>query len=205
MLSITDATFERYLDLTKRVSNDVFTEEYVRYFDNDGFELSFLEQEFYRENGANLSSCLNHTCDQREWIKVSDTRFKLDHSAILQRWQFSGEAKDQIERHKSRFPQLNKYTKLRHKWGIDFALEFYENDTSLEVVHIELDFHNYYEALARKEILQEKFVNTDWVDFVGSLKSHKKEWEHLTAMDQNDWKAVHLGLNRAEQTYKAFA
>ena len=45
MLSATNNTFDSYLGLAKRVSNDVINEQYIKYFDNDGFELSFLEQE----------------------------------------------------------------------------------------------------------------------------------------------------------------
>lgn len=205
MFIITSDNYTRYLDLTKRISNDIFTEDYIKYFDNDGFELSFLEQEFYRENNVVLADYLNHHCNQYEWIKVEHPNFKIDHSVLLQRWQFCGEAKEQLERHKSSFPQLNKYIMLKPKWGLDFSLEFYDNDESMEVVHFEFDDHNYYEALARKEHLENKILDTDWIDFVNSLKRHRSEWEHLTAMDQNDWKAKHWGLHRAEHTYKAFA
>lgn len=202
---VLDSKFDRYLDLNKRVSNDVINEQYIKYFDNDGFELSYLEQEYYRENGVPLYNCLNHSCNQHEWITIDDPNFKLDHCIMLQRFQFVGEAKEQLESHKTRFPQLNKYTKLKPKWGLDFSLEYYDDFWSIEVVHFEIDDHNYYEALARKEYLENKILNTDWIDFVNSLKRHRSEWEHLTAMDQNDWKAKHWGLNRAEHTYKAFA
>ena len=198
-------SYDRYLDLTKRVSNDVFTSQYINYFDNDGFELSYLEQEFYRENNVSLNPLLNHNCNQKQWLSIDDPNLRLDHCMLLQRWQFVGDAKEQLESHKSRYPQLAKYTRLKPKWGCDFALEYYDDFWSVEVVHFEFDDHNYYEALARKEHLQDKILNTDWIDFVNSLKRHRSDWEHLTAMDQNDWKAKHWGLHRAEHTYKAFA
>ena len=109
------------------------------------------------------------------------------------------------------YAQYQKYPdSLEPSWksffqGFDFALEYYDDFWSVEVVHFEFDDHNYYEALARKEHLQDKILNTDWIDFVNSLKRHRSDWEHLTAMDQNDWKAKHWGLHRAEHTYKAFA
>lgn len=202
--TVANNTFVRYLDLTKRVSNDVITPEYIRFFDNDGFELSFLEQEYYRENGISLNNCLNHNCNQMDWLILEDKNFIIDHCTLLQRWQFTEEAKHQLEQHKSAFPQLHKYIKLKPKWGLDFALEYYDDFWSIEVVHIEFDDHNYYEAMARKEHLENKILSTDWIDFVNSLKIKKDEWQHLTAMDQNDWKARFWGVKRAEQTYKAF-
>lgn len=204
MFSVTSNTFDKNLYLTKRVSYDVITEEYLRYFDNDGFELSYLEQEYYRENGVKLNHILNHSCDQKPWMVGGDTNFKLDHSMLLQRWSFEGEAKDQLERMKKTFPQLNKYLSVVPKWGIDFALEYYNNNHWIEVLHIELDYRNYEEALEKKDWFQNKLKETDWPGFVKSLVIHKSEWEALPGMQQNDWKAAYWGLQKAEYTQKAF-
>ena len=204
MFSVSQNTFDKTLHLTKRVSNDVITEDYFRYFDNDGFELSYLEQDYYRENGIKLSNILNHACDQKPWIVGGDTNFKLDHSMLLQRWSFEGTAREQLEFNRKRFPQLNKYLSVVPKWGLDFALEYYNNNHWLEVLHIEMDYRDYDEALEAKDWLQNKLTTTDWPGFVKSLIIHKTEWENLTGMQQNDWKAVYWGLNKAEYTQKAF-
>ena len=204
MFTVSKNTFNNYLDLNDRVSNDVITEEYIRYFDNDGFELSFLEQEYYKENKVPINVTLNHFCDQREWMTFKDENLILDHAMVLQRWEFTGDARQQLEVKKSQYPQLNKYLKLKSKWGIDFSLEYYKNDIVLEVLHMEMDYHSYHEAMAAKEFFEEKFISTDWNHFVDSLLSNKSKWEYLQGMEQNDWKAVHWGLNSAEKTYKAF-
>ncbi len=204
MFTISDNTFKPQLGLSKRVSNDVITDEYIRYFDNDGFELSFLEEEYYRENNIPLDYILNHSCDQQVWLTCSDKNFLLDHSMIFHRWEFMGEARQQLDAKKSLYPQLNKYLKLKSKWGIDFSLEYYKDDIVLEVLHMEKDYHNYDEAMNSKKFFEEKFVSTDWNHFVDSLLSNKSEWMHLQGMEQNDWKAVHWGLSSAEKTLKAF-
>ena len=204
MFKVTENKFDKKLELTKRVSNDVFTEEYVRYFDNDGFELSYLEQEFYRENKVSIKRILNHCCDQREWIVGGDVNFKLDHSMVLQRWGFTEQAREQLEYHKNRFPQLNKYLQIAPKWGLDFALEYYNNNQWMEVLHIEVDYRNYEEALESKEWFENKLISTDWPGFVKNLVRHKSEWDTLVGIEQNNWKAMHWGLNRAEITQKAF-
>ena len=205
MLSATNNTFESYLGLKKRVSNDVINEQYIKYFDNDGFELSFLEQEYYRENGIKLDYTLNHATDQKDWIVGGDEHFKMDHSLILQRWEFVDEAKKQLEYKRKEYPQLNKFLNLVPKWGLDFALEYYNENSYIEVLHIENDYRTYDEAMLAKGILEEKILNTDWIDFTKSLIRKKSEWENLPGMQQNDWKAVQWGLSKAEVTQKAFA
>ena len=150
MLYVSQNNFDTDLSLKKRVSNDVITEQYIRYFDNDGFELSYLEQEYYRENNVLLTNCLNHTCCQKEWLKCEDEKFKVDHSLLLQRFYFTDEAQLQLISKKDKFPQLNKYLRLKPKWGLDFALEYYDKDQALEVIHIEVDYNNYNAALEVK-------------------------------------------------------
>lgn len=204
MFKVSDNRFTRYLDLTKRVSNDVITPEYIKYFDNDGFELSFLEQEYYRENKVPLTHILNHAADQQDWITGGDENFSIDHCMLTQRWQFVGEAKDQLEEKKNLFPQLNKYLNLVPKWGLDFALEYYKDDIHIEVIHFEKDYRNFYEAVAAKERLEELVLSTDWDDFVFRLLKKKDVWEQFNGMSQNDWKATFWGMERAENTFKAF-
>lgn len=205
MFTISNNQFDKYLELSERVSNDVITEEYIRYFDNDGFELSFLEQEYYKENKVPINRILNHACNQLEWITCNHDNFKVDHSMILQRWGFVREARQQLENKKTTYPQLNKYLKLHSKWGLDFSLEYYLVDISIEVLHIETDYSNFYEAMVAKQHLEEKIVSTDWEHFVDSLIRNRLHWEGLQGMEQNDWKAVHWGLSRAEKTLKSFA
>ena len=204
MFTVTDATFDPTLQVENRVSNDVFTEQYIRYFDNDGFELSYLEQEYYRENNVSINTLLNHTCDQTEWIRCDNSLFKLDHSLLLHRRSFVGEAREQLIKYKSQFPQLDKYIRLTPKWGLDFALEYYHGKTSLEVIHFENDYPSYEQALEVKLKLEEKILITDWIHFVQKLIWYKDKWETLPGMQQNDWKAEFWGLNRAEETIKSF-
>ena len=205
MLSATNNKFDSYLGLKKRVSNDVINEKYIKYFDNDGFELSFLEQEYYRENGINLNYTLNHGTDQKEWIIGGDEHFKIDHSLLLQRWAFVDEAKRQLEYKRKEYPQLNKYLNLVPKWGLDFLLEYYNENTYMEVLHIEMDYRSYGQAVEAKDFFQKKLLETDWIDFAKSLIRKKDEWQFLPGMQQNDYKAALWGLNKAETTQKAFA
>ena len=204
MFYIVDSKFDFDLSITKAIEENKINEYNVKYFDNDGFELTKLEQEYYKVNNVHLDDCLNHLGCQKQWIQCENNKFKVDHSLLLQRYNFTEEAKQQLEDHKNRFPQLNKYLRLRPKWGLDFSLEYYDHKYALEVLHIELDYNNYFVALEVKEKLEKRILNTDWVDFTKSLKYKISQWECLPGMEQNDWKARHWGLEKAEFTQKAF-
>lgn len=187
------------------IDNSLFKEETVSCFDNDGFELSLLEQSFYKENNFPLYNFLNHNCFQVKWFDMNDDNFVLDHSLLLERKSFGGEAKEQIVSFSKQFPQLLKYLKLKPKWGIDFSLEYYKDNEYIEVLHIEYDYYDYDEAVKAKDEFQTKLLSTDWNDFLLTLRNKKEEWVNLKGFQQNDYKARLWGLPKAEDTLKSFA
>jgi len=203
MLKLNNIFFNDKLFLTKRTNKDNFKKEKMMYFDNDGFELTELEKDFYRSNNVILSNCLNHEADQKIWFSCNDENFYLDHSLLLQRWEMTDDAKEQIKEN-SFIPQCKKYLKLRKKWGIDFALEYNKDEEIIEVLHIENDYSQLDNALNAKENLEKKILSTDWYCFVNKLINKKEKWSCLSVMKQNDWKAKYWGLNQAEITIKAF-
>jgi hypothetical protein len=205
MLKITTNNFSNDLALRNKIDEYLFTKENLMYFDNDGFELSNLEKEFYRVNNVLLSNCLNHQADQKIWFECENDNFYLDHSLMLQRWELCDEAKEQVNNKSLVFPQCKKYIKLRKKWGLDFALEYFNKEEVLEVIHIENDYRNFNEAFENKKELENKILSTDWHDFVKKLNSHKYEWQGLSVIQQNDWKASYWGMPKAETTFKAFS
>lgn len=204
MFRITDNKFEKNLVITKPIDESAFSLENIQYFDSDGFELSSLEVEYYKANGIELVDCLNHINNQRDWIKWAGKDFFVDHSTILQRFGFGGEAREQIEKFKSQFPQLNKYLRLKPKWGLDFCLEYYGDDDAIEVLHVERDFRSFEEAENAKVFFENKILDTDWSLFVKELNQSKQFWFDLGGFQSNDWKAALWGVGKAEITLKAF-
>ena len=204
MLELSTNTYKKELKLKLKTNPSNFTEDSLKYFDNDGFELTELEKEFYLSNGIELGDCLNHSADQKDWFLCNHEKFIIDHSLLLQRWEFDGYARDQLYEFCKQFPQLNKYLRLKAKWGYDFALEYNDGYEVIEVIHIESDFRNFEQSLQARSEAELKILNTDWEDFVKKLKNKYTEWRHLPVMEQNDWKASYWGLKKAETTYKAF-
>lgn len=204
MFEITSNRFDQNLSLTENVSESCFYENNVKYFDNDGFELTGLEQAYYLQHGIVIDDILNHSCDQQVWLFGGNDNFKLDHCLLLQRWKFENEARQQIESHRENLPQLLKFLKIVPKWGIDFALDYYKDNTAIEVLHIECDYRSYEEAVESKQHIERQILDTDWVDFTNQILNKRDEWINLSGFAQNDWKAVYWGLNKAEITQKSY-
>lgn len=204
MIAVTDNQFDKELKLTRRVPGWYFTDNSVKYFDNDGFELTEIELLYYEMHGINVQKgILNHSCDQREWIIMDQGKLMIDHSMILQRWEFAGDAYEQIKSHTDKLPRAVKLLNIVPKWGLDFALDCYDNN-AFEVIHIEVDYRSYEQAQSAKIHLEKQILDTDWNDFAKQIYNKREEWAGLTGFAQNDWKAVYWGLRKAEVTEKSF-
>lgn len=205
MLELIESSFSKITACTLSIEKELFTEDNIRCFDNDGFELTLLEQNFYTQNNFFIKDYLNHNCLQSKWLEINEEKnFVLDHALLLERKSFEGASREQLKEYVSKFPQLKKYLLVVPKWGIDFALEFYDNDHYMEVLHIEYDYHSYAIAQEAKLAFEQKLLSTDWNDFVCSLKNKKDKWSGLKGFDQNNWKAAFWGLPKAEITFKSF-
>ena len=209
LFTVTDAVFDSKLQIEKKVANNILTEQNIRDFITNGFELSYIEQEYYKENNITLNSRLNNTCDQTEWIKCDSPLFKINHSLLLQRRSFVGEAREQIIDYRKQLFHTNlttedilgKYIKMKPKWGLDFALEYSFEKEVIEAMHFEYDFLNYQEAVDAKLFLDEKILTTDWIHFVQKLIENKDKWMYLPGIKKNNWKTDFWGLKGVDRNY----
>lgn len=191
---------------TEKVHSSFLDTKNVWYYDKDGFELTKLEQEFYKVSGFGifLNDCLNHCCWQEPWFELSDNNFILDHSLVLHRCSFTGDARQQLLESVKKVPRLSYLLKSLSKWGLDFNLDYIDNEGKLtEVIHIEVDMKNYHDFLQRKEELENFVLSTDWKHVYKFLDLNRNKWECLVGFEQNDWKARQLGFKKAEITHKA--
>jgi hypothetical protein len=204
MLYVTQANLVNPAEITVPISGNIEPSD-ISYYDADGFQLNTLEQRYYKQNDIPVLNCLGVYAAHYPWICLEPTpNFVLDHSLIISRCSFAGEAREQIAKFAQTYPQLRKYLLLQPKWGIDFALEYYTDTDYIEVLHIEQDYNNHDQAQEAKERTQQRILGTDWHDFAKNVLARKHEWIHLQGMSRNDWKARYWGLDRAERTLKAF-
>jgi len=205
MITFTSNKFVENPLITEVIDDSFFTETNIQYYDNDGFKPNLLEKKYYQAQGIELRDCLGFLGARYTWAVMQDMpNFILDHSMVLTRCAYAGPALEQLKRHSIQFPYLKKYLLTKPKWGLDFALEYVDDDEYLEVLHIERDFSSLEQAKLTKRVLEKKIISTDWVAFVEELKSSKQEWQALEGLDRNDWKAQKWGELSAENILKVF-
>lgn len=176
------------------------------YYDKDGFELNSAEQRYYQAQGLPLQSCLGHRCCQQTWFQMRPTAgLFLDHSLVLQRARYVGEAREQLLAMRDRVPQADFIVRTQVKWGLDFALDAVsEGGTMFEVLHIEYDSRDYRRFLDRLQALEFHIRHTDWPHAAAQIWNHRDSWLNLRGFEQNHWKAHFLlGWSRAEYTEKS--
>jgi hypothetical protein len=192
-------------DITCIKSVDDLCAEDFRWYDKDGYELCIAERKFYRAMNFPLTECLYHICWQDEWLKTNNNRFLLDHCMLLHRCDFADEAEEQIRSFRNHNPRAQLLLKSRKKWGIDFALDYVDDQGDVwEIVHIEWDSYNLEEVIETKSQIQEAVLSKDWEDISQTVIDKKHEWLNLEGYKQNDYKAkLIFGWNFAERTQKS--
>jgi hypothetical protein len=206
MLQVSSNALREDATLKWEINDASFTEENIRYYDKDGFELCHLEKAYYRIHGYPFEPQLHHTnVWQQSWFTQSPSTHGLivDHSMILHRCDFTQHAREQLIRHCDRLPRLHFMLRTRRKWGLDLALDWADEQGALEVIHIEMDSYDYNETMQDKQRLEEFVSNTDWHDAAQRIRATRDQWESLTGFAQNDWKARYFGFVRAERTQKS--
>lgn len=176
------------------------------YFDKDGFELNVAEQKFYRAMGYPVEyPILNHCCWQEPWVvKTESTQLIIDHSMILHRASYAGEAYEQLSM-LHYYPYSWLLVAAKQKWGLDFALDCVSTSGEVfEVLHIEYDSYNFGRFVESKDQLEAFITSTDWAHIAEKIWNLRNEWQHLPGSEQNHWKSNYiLGWERAEYTEKA--
>ena len=185
---------------------DGLTADDFQYFDIDGFELNKAEQKFYAAMNFPIHyPILNHVCWQVPWYECEiDNGLYLDHAMLLQRCNYSGHAREQLEQLSHSIPQAQALLQVKQKWGYDFDLNAISPDgTIYEVLHVENDSTDYDRFSERKLVFEQTVKHTDWVDVAQQIWKHRDEWQHLKGFDQNHWKANFvLGWDKSEYLEK---
>mgnify|MGYP000718656601 CR=1 FL=1 len=178
-------------------------------FDKDGYEIDTpIERLHYQSNHVDISNNIQfHYSTGQHWYideENSEQGLILDHTQLLSRWAYAGEAREQIKMAARQRPILNKLLVIKPKWGIDFSLDYVTQDWCMEVFHIEKDAVSYDEALENKYRAEQIIDNTDWESAIQSILDKKHEWYHLCSDDQSDWKARYFGWDRAFNSRKVY-
>ena len=188
-----DGRWDRPLDTT-----DVPPASDLALFDQNGYDLTGLEQRYARANGTQAHAHREHRHALKAPWFAQPERVEgavLNHSLLFERKGYSGEALQQLEQWAKINPLIYKIIRIRPKWGLDFSMDYADRDGNVfEVLHWEYDGFDYGEVEARKQQLETRFAAIDWDDAATRILRQKDQWHHLDFFAQSDWKCNYFGI-----------
>ena len=170
--------------------------KWVKLFDQNGYDLTLLEQCYSSVNGYNpIEHRHRYTLKQKWFDSDSTENAHINHADLYQRKGYEGAALEQLEKLCAKHPQICKITKIRPKWGIDISIDYVDRDHNcFEVFHYEWDDFNYDRVCVKKREIELKVRSVDWDEAAKSLLKHKDKWHSLGFFEQSLWKSKFFGL-----------
>ena len=202
-LHVTDNQFDANPCWCERLKS-VFAcppKETVALFDQNGYDLTRLEQLYAVANGANTTRHRNseHITLRQDWFTDDSPESgpHINHALMFERKGYSGDALQQLQAWASYRPQFHKLTAMRPKWGLDFSIDYADRDGNVfELLHWEYDGFEYNEIADKKEKMEEFLLNQDWPDRARVMLERKSEWHGLGFFEQSEWKTRFFGIDK---------
>jgi hypothetical protein len=171
-------------------------------FDQNGYDLSPLELKYSRVNNCSTKKHRSHrTAIKSPWFTQKPVRqgAHLNHSLLFERKAYQGLALEQLKSWSHNLPLLHKIVAMRPKWGLDFSMDYVDqNGNAFEILHWEWDSFDYEDVQVRKLQVQAKFATIDWDDAGLRMLACKDEWQHLDFFGQSDYKCKYFGVPKEQ-------
>ena len=166
-------------------------------FDQSGYDLCKLEQEYAKANLGSHDYMRYKACIKQDWF-LKETEHKgvhINHSDLYERKGYHGYALEQLTHWVPGNNLLWKMIKLKPKWGIDMSIDYVDDQGNvMELFHYEWDDTKLETVLDKKEIIELIIENNDWEDVAKTKLLRKDEWAHLDFTGQSEWTTKFLGL-----------
>ena len=201
-MKVTDNQFDPQGYWTKPIAKLLYIPlaEDLALFDQNGYDLTVIEQHFANSNLGLVQSHREHRyAVKQDWFvqKQEIEGPVLNHSLLFERKGYAGPALEELKHWAKSLPLLHKIIAIRPKWGLDFSMDYVDREgNSFEILHWEWDSFDYNEIQSIKETIEPILLNIDWHQAAKDLIKYKDKWHHLEFFDQSDWKCEYFGIPR---------
>ena len=175
--------------------------EAVELFDQNGYDLTRLEQMYAVANGRYTTKHRD-----REHITLRNTWFEdrrpqdgahINHAVMFERKGFEGEALAQLKSWANHEPHFHKLVAMKPKWGLDFSIDYCDREGNVfELLHWEYDGFEHDEIAEKKTAMEQFLKQQDWQDRAKTMLERKSEWHHLGFFEQSEWKTRFFGIEK---------
>ena len=202
-LHLTDSKFNTGPYWSKPLTN-IFAcppKDLVDLFDQNGYDLTKLEQLYAVANGENTTKHRDaeHITLRKTWFEDDSPESgpHINHSVMFERKGYTGEALEQLKSWTQYRPHFHKLVAMKPKWGLDFSIDYCDRQGNVfELLHWEFDGFEYNEIADKKANMEEFLLNQDWDDRAKIMLERKEEWHKLGFFEQSEWKTRFFGIDK---------
>ena len=200
LVTLSDSKFDSNGYWTEPVAKILYvpTPSDVELFDQNGYDLTILEQHYAYSNRNKSKKHRDHRhAVKQPWFEQPETILgpTLNHSLLFERKGYQGEALVQLQQWAKRLPLLYKIIAMRPKWGLDFSMDYVDQSgNAFELLHWEWDSFSFEEIERVKAEVEPVIQSIDWTDAAKQLLKRKDEWHGLDFFSQSDWKCKYFGI-----------
>ena len=202
-LHVTDAKFNPNPYWTERIKS-VFAcppDEAVALFDQNGYDLTKLEQLYAVANGVNTTKHRDneHITLRQTWFEDLEpiVGAHINHAVMFERKGYQGEALQQLQGWATHSTHFHKLIAMRPKWGLDFSIDYCDREGNVfELLHWEYDGFQHDEIAEKKVRMEEFLLKQDWKDRARVMLERKSEWHDLPFFEQSEWKTQFFGIEK---------
>ena len=202
-LHLTDSKFNTSPYWSKPLTN-IFAcppKDLVDLFDQNGYDLTKLEQLYAVANGENTTKHRDaeHITLRKTWFEDDSPESgpHIHHSVMFERKGYTGEALEQLKSWTQYRPHFHKLVAMKPKWGLDFSIDYCDRQGNVfELLHWEFDGFEYNEIADKKANMEEFLLNQDWDDRAKIMLERKEEWHKLGFFEQSEWKTRFFGIDK---------